>query len=71
MCPVIFCGCLCLVLNFGRCYAIVSYREMLLAWKMLLPYDIVADVIALADMVLSYDIVVDVLTTEDDVTSSI
>ena len=41
--------------EFGRCYAIESYRQMLLPWQMLLPYDIV----------------VDVTTTEEDVTSSI
>ena len=41
--------------EFGRCYAIVLYRQMLLPWQMLLPYVIV----------------VDVITTEEDVTSSI
>ena len=37
---------------------------------MLLPYDIVADVIALADVVAIY-YVVDVVTTDEDVTYSI
>ena len=30
--------------EFGRCYAIVLHRQMLLPWQILLPYDIVADV---------------------------
>ena len=37
--------------EIGRCYAILLYRQMLLLWQMLLPYDIVANVIALADAV--------------------
>ena len=41
--------------EFGRCYAIVLYRQMLLPWQMLVPYVLV----------------VDDITTEEDVTSSI
>ena len=43
---------------------------LLLCRQMLLPYDIVADIIALAD-ILPHVIVVDVITTDKYVTSSI
>ena len=59
---------------FGRCYAIILYRQMLLPWQMLLPYDTLVDVIITEEdvtstilakwqMLLPYNIVVDVKTT--------
>ena len=37
-----FCGHLCLVLNFGGCYAIVDVTSSITAkWQMLLPHDAV------------------------------
>ena len=70
VCLIIFEDTLVYFMN-GRCYAILLHRQMLLPWQMLVPYDIVANVIATEEdvkssfivswqMLLPYDTVVDV-----------